>query len=148
MYIESGAFEKEEKIPTQFTCDGKNISPSIAFHDIPQATESFVLLMDDPDSPTGTWSHWVMWNIPADIRVIEEGTVPKGALEGVTDFEKVGYGGPCPGVGVHRYVFTLHALDTTLDLSEGATKHEVQKAMKGHVLAGAELLAWYERKGV
>ncbi len=147
MYLESSVFKNEEKIPMQFTCDGEDVSPPLAFHDVSQATESFVILVDDPDSPTGTWSHWVMWNIPADTRVIDEGTIPDGAYEGINDFNKTGYGGPCPGEGVHRYIFMLHALDTTLDLSKDATKRDVQKAMKGHVLEMAELMTWYERSG-
>lgn len=149
MKIESSAFLDGEAIPSKYTCDGSNINPSLSFSDIPSNTQSLALLMEDPDVPVsirsdGMWNHWVVFNIPPETRKIGEGSEPKG-IQGITTSNSLGYGGPCPPDREHRYFFKLYALDTILDLSEGATKEEVIKVMEGHILSSAELIGKYER---
>lgn len=151
--IESPAFQEKSSIPRKYTCDGEDLSPPLVWSEAPPGTESFVLISDDPDAPVGTWVHWVVYNLSADVRELTEGlpkteTLPNGARQGMTDFRRVGYGGPCPPPGEpHRYFFKLYALDTTLDLSPKATKAEVLMAMNGHELAQAELVGLYGRSG-
>lgn len=147
MNIKSSALPAEKKVPSRFTCDGEDVIPPLSFSDVPPQAKSLVLVMDDPDSPSGTWSHWVVWNISPTTTEVAEGVAPKDAMQGVNDFGNIGYGGPCPGEGVHRYFFTLYALDTLLELPEGADVRKVKKATKGHVLDVAELQGWYERTG-
>jgi Raf kinase inhibitor-like YbhB/YbcL family protein len=149
--IKSGAFDHESAIPSKHSCDGADVSPAISWSEPPGGTRSFALIMDDPDAPAGTWVHWVIYNIPAQARNLAE-NVPKqpelkdGSRQGRNDFRKPGYGGPCPPRGgPHRYYFKLYALDTMLNLSSGATKAEVEGAMKGHILAQAELMGRYKR---
>ncbi len=105
MIIKSPDFKNNQRIPSRFTCDGKDINPTLVFEDIPKNSKSLVLIVDDPDAPMGTWVHWTLWNIPKDTKIIEENSKPKGAIEGITSFGKPGYGGPCPPNGVHRYFF-------------------------------------------
>jgi len=150
MEIKSTAFEHEGMIPTKYTCDGQDISPPLSWSDVPDNTQSLALISDDPDAPMGTWVHWVVYNVPPDVTSLPE-NVPakeelKGGLQGTNDFKKIGYGGPCPPGGTHRYFFKLYALDTKLDLEPGATKAEVEKAMDGHILAQAELIGRYQRQ--
>ncbi|MFQ5882748.1 MAG: YbhB/YbcL family Raf kinase inhibitor-like protein [Candidatus Methylomirabilales bacterium] len=114
----------------------------------PAGTQSFALIADDPDAPMGTWVHWVIWNIPASVLNLAENltktaSLPNGARQGTTDFRRIGYGGPCPPSGTHRYFFKLYALDTTLNLPASTTKHDLKKAMEGHILAQAELMGKY-----
>jgi Raf kinase inhibitor-like YbhB/YbcL family protein len=148
--IKSAAFQNNSSIPSRHTCDGANLSPALSWTDPPQGTQSYALIMDDPDAPRGTFVHWVLYNLPASARQLPEG-VPKdddvqGGLQGVNDFPQTGYGGPCPPPGKpHRYFFELYALDTKLDLPAGAQKKDVEQAMKGHVLAEAQWMGRYKR---
>lgn len=140
------AFRPGGTIPTQFTCSGANISPSLSWNHPPPRTQSFVLIVDDPDAPAGTWVHWVVYNLPASARQLPEHVPPgdvvaSGGRQGVNDFPTNGYGGPCPPPGKpHRYFFRLYALDTILDLRAPVHRKNVDWAMKGHVLAQAELM--------
>lgn len=151
MELKSQAFDAGNMIPAKYTCDGQDISPPLSWSDPPAATMSFALISDDPDAPMGTWVHWVLWNIPVNARTLEE-NLPKtaslanGAKQGTTDFHRVGYGGPCPPSGTHRYYFKLYALDTTLDLPSSTTKKDLEKAIEGHILAQTELMGTYRRR--
>lgn len=151
--IESAAFEAKGKIPQKYACEGSDVSPPLVWKEVPPGTKSFALISDDPDAPSGTWVHWVIYDLPPDTQELQE-AVPKterlanGAKQGMTDFQKVGYGGPCPPSGKpHRYLFKLYALDTLLDLPPKATKSDLLMAMNGHVLAQAELVGIYQRSG-
>jgi len=149
--IASTAFANGGMIPKKFTCDGPDVSPALNWTQAPAATQSFALIMDDPDAPVGTWVHWVLYNLPADTRELLEGVEAKehltnGAIQGRNDFRQIGYGGPCPPAGgAHRYYFKLYALDTKLTLKTGATKRELEHAMKDHILAESELMGRYGR---
>lgn len=149
--IESDGFEPDGNIPVRYTCDGENLSPPLHWQSPPAATRSFVLISDDPDAPMGTWVHWVLYDLPASTLRLEEGIPPSemmagGAKQGVTDFGRPGYGGPCPPPGKpHRYFFKLYALDDWLSLPAGGTKPQVLTAMQGHILAQAQLMGTYER---
>jgi Raf kinase inhibitor-like YbhB/YbcL family protein len=149
--MSSAAFPAEGDIPQPYTCDGADISPPLEWAAPPQGTQSLALIADDPDAPSKTWVHWVLYDLPPDQRALAEGVpqqenLPEGGLQGKNDFKKVGYGGPCPPKGKpHRYYFRLYALDTKLGLSPGATKSQVLEAMAGHVLAQAELMGRYGR---
>lgn len=147
MNISTPTFEHEAVIPAKFTCEGDGINPLLELHDVPREAKSLALIMDDPDSPTGTWVHWTMWNIdPATIE-IAEGEVPHGAVQGQTSFGVPGYGGPCPGKGSHRYFFKLYALDTLLDIPITSDKAALEAAMQGHVIGQAELMGTYIKTG-
>jgi len=147
MKLTSPAFSHNEAIPTPYTCDGANISPALQWTDIPEHTNSFALIVDDPDAPAKRWVHWILFNIPDTTQSLFENTTKGPFLQGSTDFNgKQGYGGPCPPSGTHHYHFTLYALDTVLDLSAGATKEELLKAMRGHILEQTTLIGTYERK--
>ncbi len=150
--LSSPAFQDGQPIPAVYTCEGRDLSPPLAWTDPPERTKSFVLISDDPDAPRGTWVHWVLYNLPPGTRALPEGMptdakVPTGGLHGTTDFGRTGYGGPCPPSGTHRYYFTLYALDTVLTLAPGATKAQVEAAMRGHVLADAQVMGTYQRRG-
>jgi Raf kinase inhibitor-like YbhB/YbcL family protein len=147
--ITSPAFAKGESIPSDFSCDGRDISPALTWTEPPAGTQSFALIMDDPDAPMGTWVHWVLYNIPASTRNLTEGTPtdPKlsdGSLQGKTSAGSTGYHGPCPPSGTHHYFFKLYALDTMLSLSAKADKKELLAAMEGHILANAELMGTFK----
>lgn len=149
--LKSSAFQAGSDIPAKFSCQGPDISPPLSWADPPSGTQSFALIVDDPDAPAGTWVHWVAYDLPANVHGLPE-NVPKqrdlsaGGQQGVNSFEKVGYGGPCPPPGnPHRYVFKLYALDTRLNLKPGATKEVIEHAMNGHVLATAELAGRFGR---
>jgi Raf kinase inhibitor-like YbhB/YbcL family protein len=149
--LKSASFNHEGDIPKKHTCDGADVSPALSWSDPPSDTRSFCLIMDDPDAPSGTWVHWVLYDIPGQSRELSE-NVPKqaelkdGSRQGRNDFQKPGYGGPCPPRGgPHRYYIRLYALDTTLKLPSDATKGDVEKKMKGHVIAHAELMGRYKR---
>ncbi len=145
LIIDSSAFSHSGNIPPRYTCDGKNISPPLAFYGIPEGTTSLVLIMDDIDAVAGVWDHWIVFNIPPSTNVIEEGREPSGVAGARTDGEK-GYYGPCPSDGKeHRYVFRVYALDTRLDLPEGATKNEVLSSLEGHCIAQATLMGKFRR---
>jgi Raf kinase inhibitor-like YbhB/YbcL family protein len=149
--LTSKAFDNGGNIPKKFTCDGPDVSPAFSWNDPPVVTKSLALIADDPDAPMGTWVHWVAFDIPAGTRELPEGVaktadLPGGGRQGRTDFGRIGYGGPCPPPGKpHRYYFKLYALDTRLDLKAGSTKADVEKAMKSHILAQAELMGRYGR---
>ena len=146
MKINSLAFNNGKSIPSQYTCDGEGVNPELVFSDVPTGAKSLALIVDDPDSPTGIWTHWLLWNIPPSIKEIAEGKVPRGAVQGETTFGASRYGGPCPGKGNHRYFFKLYALDTMLNIPAGTVKDKFIEIMKGHIIAEAEMYGWYERK--
>lgn len=137
-------------IPSLFTCDGENASPALEWAGEPSATQSFALIVDDPDAPHGTWNHWLVWDIPYNVHSIVEGAEPSPpAKSGTNDFGKRGYGGPCPprGAGPHRYFFRLYALDAAkLALSPGAKRAALEKALKKHTIAEAGYMGLYERR--
>ncbi len=151
--LTSDAFGRMEEIPSKYTSDGENLSPPLAWSGAPPGTKSFALVVDDPDAPGNVWVHWVLYNIPAGAKVLPEGAgngkapLPEGAAEGLNDWGRKGYGGPSPPSGRHRYFFKLYALDTVLSLPAPPTKAALEEAMKGHVLAEAELVGTYKRKG-
>lgn len=146
LQLTSQAFNENGSIPSKYTCDGANISPPLGWTGAPPGTKSFVLIVDDPDAPSKVWTHWVVYNISPTTVECREGKVPIGSLQGVNDFGKVNYGGPCPPSGTHRYFFKLYALDTLLTLEEGATKQQVEKAIKPSILAEAHLVGTYSRQ--
>lgn len=137
-------------IPAQYTCTGSDVSPALTWSEPPAGTQSFALIMDDPDAPAGTWVHWVLFNIPASARGLAEAipvgeTLPDGSMQGRNSSGELGYNGPCPPSGTHRYFFKLYALDEMLGLSAGADKGELLKAMEGHILAQGELMGTFSR---
>ena len=140
--VSSPAFENNKLIPSKYTCDGDNVNPPLTIEGVPDGTKSLVLIVDDPDAPMGTWDHWIVWNI-LPTNKIEENTVP--GTEGINDYRKHSYGGPCPPSGTHRYFFKVYALDAKLDLSSNSRKKDVEKAMQGHILAKGELVGLYRR---
>ncbi len=149
--LKSPAFAASDDIPRKFTCEGPDFSPALQWGEPPAGAASLSLVMDDPDAPAGTWVHWVLYDLPATARELPE-NVPKGqelangARQGRNDFGKIGYGGPCPPPGpAHRYFFKLYALDAKTNLKPGSTKAELERAMKGHILAKAELMGRYRR---
>ncbi len=143
--ITSTAFTEGGNIPRLYTCDDQNVSPPLAWTGVPSNTVSLDLIMDDPDAPAGTWVHWVLFNLPADANGLAQGK-NGGGIEGINDFKKSGYGGPCPPRGSnHRYFIKLYALDVKLDLKPGANKSQVESAMKGHILAQGQLMGRYGR---
>jgi Raf kinase inhibitor-like YbhB/YbcL family protein len=151
MNLTSSAFAQGAMIPKEYTCDGRDISPPLSWSEPPEKTQIFALIMDDPDAPMGTWVHWVIYNIPATVHTLREGVppnadLPDGSRQGRNSWRRIGYGGPCPPSGTHRYFFKLYALDTMLGLAAGATKEELLKAMEGNILAQAELMGKYSRR--
>jgi Raf kinase inhibitor-like YbhB/YbcL family protein len=150
MRLSSSSFKDGGTIPARYTCDGDDISPPLAMSGLPGGTQSLALICDDPDAPAGTWVHWVMYNLPADTRALDEAvpakeTLSDGSMQGTTDFRRIGYGGPCPPGGTHRYFFKLYALDTVLDLPPGRSKSGLITAMEGHLLAECRLIGLYSR---
>ncbi|MGE5195098.1 MAG: YbhB/YbcL family Raf kinase inhibitor-like protein [Deltaproteobacteria bacterium] len=149
--LTSPAFQSGATIPKQYTADGEDKSPPLHWSEPPKTTKSLALICDDPDAPVGTWVHWVLFNVPAETRELEEAvptaeTLGNGAKQGKNDFSGIGYGGPAPPRGKpHRYFFKLYALDRTIDLSPGATSAQRVKAMKGHILAEGQLVGKYGR---
>jgi len=153
LVMRSPAFAAGANIPEPFTCDGIDVSPALDWSDPPDGTETFALVMDDPDAPGRTWVHWVLYDLPAAVHGLPEGVpadgeLSSGARQGRNDFGKIGYGGPCPPPGpAHRYHLKLYALDRTLGLPPGATKASVERAMRGHVIARADVTGSYRRAG-
>lgn len=161
LHLSSPAFPEGGTIPKAFTCDGADRSPPLQWSGIPQAARSLVLICDDPDAPSGTWSHWVVFNLPPDVTSLQEGIAAELAaaaepspavkqmfrttMQGKNDFGKIGYGGPCPPSGTHRYVVRLYAVDRGLDVPTGATRAEVLRAIEGHVVAEGKLTGKYAR---
>ncbi len=152
MQLTSTAFSEGEPIPAKYTCDQKDVSPPLKWTGAPAGTKSFALIADDPDAPVGTWVHWVVYDLPATSAELPEDSpkgqyLPGGARQGLNDFRRLGYGGPCPPPGKpHRYFFKLYALDTVLDLKPGLSKKDLERAMDKHVLAQAQLMGTYKRK--
>jgi hypothetical protein len=149
--LKSSAFQQDQSIPRKYTCDGPDVSVPLQWTNPPAGTKSFALIADDPDAPVGTWVHWVLYDLPAETRELPEGlptqeTLPNGAKQGLNDFRRVGYGGPCPPPGpAHRYFFKLYALDSQTNLKPRATKQQLLDAMKGHILAETQLVGRYKR---
>lgn len=149
--ISSASFPVGGTIPKKYTCDGQDLSPALTWSGAPENTKAFALIADDPDAPVGTWTHWLVWNIPASTHELPENAsksraITEAARQGTNDFKKPGYNGPCPPPGKpHRYFFKLFALDGNLDLKSGATRKEVDAALKGHVLARTEVMGRYGR---
>jgi len=149
--ITSSAFEDGGLIPAKYTCDGADVSPPLQWDAVPEGTRSIALICDDPDAPMGTWVHWVLFNLPSDAKELAENipteeTLPNGAKQGVNDFGRVGYGGPCPPGGTHRYFFKIYALDTEVGLQAGADKRRLLKTMEGHILGQGQLIGKYKRQ--
>jgi len=153
--ITSSAFRHNADIPTRYTCDDEDMSPPLSWTGVPAGAKSLVLIVDDPDAPDPkapkmTWVHWVLYNIPPGTTSLAEDVdakdLPKGTLEGINDWKRTGYGGPCPPVGRHRYFHKIYALDTMLPDLGRPTKAKLEKAMLGHILAQAELIGGYQRK--
>ncbi len=149
--ITSSVFEDGGLIPAKYTCDGADISPPLQWDAVPEGTESIALICDDPDAPMGTWVHWVLFNLPSDAKELAqniptEETLPNGAKQGVNDFGRIGYGGPCPPSGTHRYFFKIYALDTELGLQAGVNKSQLLKAMEGHILGQNQVVGKYKRQ--
>jgi len=150
--LSSAAFAPGQPIPTPYTCDGRDLSPPLKWGKVPPETQSLALIADDPDAPRGTWVHWVLYGIPSTVTELPEGVPPDkvvldGVKQGLNDFQRMDYGGPCPPRGKpHRYFFKLYALDCELDLKPGATKPQLLQTMEGHILAKGELMGRYQRK--
>lgn len=142
MKLSSPDFEHNGKIPAKFTCDGADINPALVIEDIPEQAAALALIVNDPDAPAGDWTHWVVYDIPVGSR-IEQNSVP--GKQGMNDFKKTDYGGPCPPSGTHRYFFKAYALDSELGLEQGKSRAEVEQAMTDHVLDSAELIGLYSR---
>ena len=148
--IKSDAFKEGGYIPARYTCESDNLSPPLSWSKAPEGTKSFALICDDPDAPMGTWVHWVVFNIPPEITYLEENALGRGKIlsgirEGINDFRKHAYGGPCPPSGTHRYFFKVYALDTMLDISPNSQKSDLENAMKGHILAEGQIIGLYKR---
>ena len=153
MYLKTSAFQPGSEMPPQLTCEGEDLSPPLQWSGAPKGTQSFALIAEDPDAPSGTFTHWVLYDLPPSVSELPQGLPRRehlgfGGLQGTNDFGKIGYGGPCPPAGKpHRYFFKLYAMDTVLGLKPGAKKQDVERAMEGHVLAQAEIMGKYQRKG-
>jgi Raf kinase inhibitor-like YbhB/YbcL family protein len=149
--ITSPAFEEGGMIPSRYTCDGEDISPPLQWEGVPEGTMSIALISDDPDAPMGTWVHWVVYNIPPDKTELAENfgddeTLPDGTRQGLNSFRNIGYGGPCPPSGTHRYFFKIYAVDKIIDVVSIADKPTLLKAMEGHILGQGRLMGKYARK--
>ncbi len=150
MHITSPAFENGTPIPARHTCDGENVSPPLAWTDLPAEAKFLTLICDDPDAPMGVWDHWLLFNLPAAHEGLEEHIAEDfapfpGSAHGLNSWGKAHYGGPCPPSGTHRYYFKLYALDARLNLKPGATKGDILRAMDGHILAEARIMGTYSR---
>jgi Raf kinase inhibitor-like YbhB/YbcL family protein len=149
--LTSSAFKEGGMIPAKHTCDGLDISPPLEAEGMPAQTRSMALICDDPDAPAGTWVHWVLYDWPIAEKMIPQGipaeeNLANGAKQGINDFHRIGYGGPCPPGGTHRYFFKVYALDIRLNLAPGLTKAKLLDAMKGHILAEGQLMGKYKRR--
>lgn len=142
MQLTSPEFEHNQMIPKKYTCQGEDINPPLEISGIPQETVTLVLINDDPDAPGGTWDHWIIWNIMPS-QAIEEDSIP--GMQGKNSWGRNDYGGPCPPSGTHRYFFKLYAIDSELDLQEGATKGQLEAAIDGHILKQSELIGLYKK---
>ena len=142
LHISSPAFKPDGNIPSRYTCEGEDINPPLDIKQIPAEAKSMVLIIEDPDAPMGTWLHWLVWNIPI-VHHINENEVPGD--QGLNDFGKIEYGGPCPPSGTHRYYFNVYALDDLMDLPEGSSRSEVEAAMQNHIIAYGQVMGVYQR---
>jgi hypothetical protein len=138
-------FSDGGKIPKEYTCDGENVSPYLEISEVPENASSLVLIADDPDAPGGTFNHWILWNIPVSVKKFEKGRIPEGVFQGINDFGKNLYGGPCPPSGKHRYFFKLYALDEVLNIPANSKRKDVEDAMEGHVIEKAMLTGVYKK---
>jgi Raf kinase inhibitor-like YbhB/YbcL family protein len=150
MKVESAAIKEGQPIPRQYTCDGINISPPLEWSGVPKSAKTVAIIADDPDAPAGTWVHWVLYNLPAEnIGLVENvpatENLKAGGFQGKNSFGKLGYGGPCPPSGTHRYFFKVYAVDAELPLKAGATKSDLETAMQGHIVAQAQLMGTYQK---
>jgi len=151
MELKSSAFQNNQDIPSKYTCDGADVSPPLIWNNPPNGSKAFALISDDPDAPASAWVHWVIYDLPGDAKELAEGvpaqeSLPNGAKQGLNDFKKAGYGGPCPPRGpAHRYFFKLYALDRPTNLKPRATKQQLLDAMKGHIIGEAQLVGKYKR---
>lgn len=145
MKIVSPNFENNGDIPEKYTCQGQDISPALEISDVPEEAQSLALIVDDPDAPAGNWNHWLVWDIPANIKSIPENVGTKFATQGNNSWPKKGYGGPCPPTGAHRYFFKLFALNEKLNLPDTTTKTELEKAMEGKVIDQAQTMGTYRK---
>ena len=146
MKITSSAFENMQHMPIKYTCNGENINPPLEFSEVPREAKSLVLIVDDPDAPKGTWTHWLVYNISPALREVRENSIPDEGEEGITSFGKTGYGGPCPPSGIHRYFFKLYALSKTLSLEGTPDKNTIMENMKDSILAQSELVGLYSQQ--
>lgn len=153
--LTSAAFEAGHDIPSMYTCDGNDVSPPLSWTDVPAAGKSLVLIVDDPDAPNPaapqrTWVHWVLYNIPASTDGLPQGVqpqnLPAGTREGINDWKRTGYGGPCPPIGRHRYIHKLYVLDVVLPHLDNPTKAQLEESMQGHIIERTELVGLYQRK--
>jgi len=143
--VSSSAFIEGTLIPSKYTCEGVDMNPPISLADVPPEAKSLVLILDDPDAPMGTWSHWLMWNIDPKMVEIKEGEIPLNSVTGTNDFGKTRYNGPCPPSGVHRYFFRVYALDEKMELKAETKRTDLDKAMQGHIIAQGVLTGKYSR---
>ncbi len=144
--ISSPSFMHNADIPRDYTCQGADIAPALVWENVPPGTMSYALIMDDIDAPNGTWTHWLIFNIPVAITKLNTGTgIPPGAISGKNDWGTTGYRGPCPPNGTHRYYFKIYALDNMLALTPSSNKVQLENAMKNHVLASAQLMGLYKK---
>lgn len=146
MYIRSSAFEHDQPIPVQYTCDGDNVSPPLQIGDVPKGAKSLVIIFDDPDADAGVWTHWVVAGLDPKTTELPEGHLPKDVTLGKTSFGDATYGGPCPTLGVHHYVFRLYALDTDITIPEGSQRETLEEIMAGNILDKAELMGTYKKQ--
>ena len=146
MKVTSSAFQEGGTIPEKFSKNGQNVSPELRIEGTPAEAKSLVLIADDPDAPVGLFTHWLAWNIDPKTSLISEGSAPSGAVQGKNDFGDLGYGGPQPPSGTHRYYFKVFALDRTLELKAAAKRHDLDLAMKGHVIAQGQAMGRYSKK--
>lgn len=144
--LTSRAFSPGGKIPKKYTCDGSNTSPPLHIDNSPKSAKSVVLIVEDPDAPGGTWTHWVLWNINPKTTEISENSMPPDAIAGTNDFANTRYGGPCPPAGMHRYYFKVYAVDIIISLPSSSKKAAVEKAMAGHIVAKSSLIGTYSRE--
>ncbi|UCC59093.1 MAG: YbhB/YbcL family Raf kinase inhibitor-like protein [Candidatus Bathyarchaeum sp.] len=144
MKLKSKDFEDNSSIPSEFTCDGRNVSPQLSWEDVPDGTKSFALSVTDPDAPGGTWIHWLVYNISRELSKIERASLPDGAIEVVNDFGKRSYGGPCPPFGTHRYFFTIYALDR--EHLDDLSKRNFFEIVEQHTIEKAEIMGLYKRR--
>lgn len=145
MIFSSSAFQNNGFIPAKYTCNGENVNPPLNISEVPSSAKSLAIILDDIDAPSGTWNHWSLWNINPDTKEIAENSAPTGSQEGKTSFGKIGYGGPCPPSGTHRYVFTLYALDKILSLNQGSTKDELNASLNGHIISKSDFIGLYRK---